>query len=69
MTKPIANLDWSLYVECPKCKCENDLSDSQHDTENDIARHIFCNDWDVLQNWEVTCEICGHEFQIEKVVY
>lgn len=66
---PIAHLDWSLTVRCPKCDHANDLADGRHDTEHDIARHIFSNDWDVLKGWEVTCEHCGHEFTIEKVEY
>jgi len=66
---PTASLDWSLYVDCPKCGEANDLSDPQHDTEHDIARHIFSNAWDKLNGWEVTCENCDHEFTIEKVEY
>jgi Zn finger protein HypA/HybF involved in hydrogenase expression len=67
--KPIANLDWSLYVYCPKCEQDNDLARARHDRENDIAKHIFSNDWDKLNDWEVTCEHCSHEFKIEKVEY
>lgn len=66
---PTATLNWSLYVRCPKCESLNDLSDPEHDTEHDIARHLFTNDWDKLKGWEVTCESCGHEFKIEKVEY
>lgn len=68
-TKPVANLEWSLYVTCPKCDESNDLAESVHDTENDIANHIFTNAWDKLNGWEVECQHCGHEFQIEKVEY
>lgn len=67
--QPIAHLDWSLHVDCPKCKEDNDLADSKHDTEHDIARHIFSNAWDKLNDWEVTCEHCGHEFKIKEVIY
>ena len=66
---PTARLEWSLYVDCPKCSESNDLADSQHDTEYAIARHVFNNEWDKLQGWEVTCEHCGHEFTIKKVEY
>lgn len=66
---PTAQLEWSLYVYCPKCELANDLADPQHDTEHNIARHIFSNEWDKLRGWEVTCEKCGHEFKIEKVEY
>lgn len=66
---PIANLNWSLYVHCPKCDEANDLAEPQHDTEASIARYIFNNAWDTLRGWEVECEHCGHEFIIEKVEY
>lgn len=66
---PTAQLDWSLYVYCPKCERGNDLADPQHDTDHDIARHIFSNAWGKLDGWEVTCEGCGHEFKIKKVEY
>lgn len=66
---PTASLDWSLYVDCPKCEWANDLADPQHDTEHDIARHTFSNAWDKLRGWEVKCDGCGHEFKIEKVEY
>lgn len=66
---PTALLEWSLYVDCPKCSESNNLAGSQHDTEHEIAHRIFTNEWDKLQGWEVTCEHCGHEFTIEKVEY
>lgn len=66
---PTANLEWSLYVHCPKCEWANDLADPKHDTEHDIARYLFTNQWDKLNGWEVNCEGCGHEFKIEKVEY
>lgn len=66
---PTANLEWSLHVTCPNCEESNDLSDQTHDAENNIARHIFNNDWDKLNGWEVTCEHCGHDFTIEEVEY
>jgi uncharacterized Zn finger protein len=69
MADPIANLDWSLYVQCPKCDGSNDLAGPEHDTEHEIAHHIFTNAWDKLNGWRVTCEHCGHEFTIEKVEY
>ena len=64
-----ALLDWSLHVDCPKCNESNDLARANHDTENDIAQAIFNNDWDKLNEWEVECEHCGHEFKIERVEY
>ena len=67
--KPTALLDWSLYVDCPKCSLSNNLASSLHDCEYSIARHIFTNAWDKLEGWEVTCEGCEHEFTIERVEY
>ncbi|HQY77381.1 MAG TPA: hypothetical protein PLT54_11630 [Rhodoferax sp.] len=64
-----ARLDWSLRVYCPECGESNDLSESHHDTEFDIAKRIFTNAWEKLEGWEVECEHCEHEFTIEKVEY
>jgi DNA-directed RNA polymerase subunit RPC12/RpoP len=67
--RPTALLDWSLYVDCPKCGKFNDLAEPDHDTENEIGKHLFTNAWDKLNGWEVKCQHCGHEFTIEKVEY
>ena len=67
--KNIAYVEWSLNVECPKCKLDNDLADSIHDVEHDIARHIFNSTWDKLKGWEITCDKCGFEFLIDDVIY
>ena len=69
MSDPVASLDWSLHVSCPKCNHENNIAKSEHDTESRIAHYIFSNDWDKLNGWEVQCEQCQHEFKIEKVEY
>lgn len=64
-----ALLEWSLHVDCPKCEHSNDLASGDHDSEHQIAHHIFHNTWDKLQGWEVTCEECGHEFTISGAEY
>lgn len=69
MAAVIAYLDWSLMVECPACKQDNDLNTGTHDSENHIASKIFNNQWDKLQGHEVTCEHCFHAFTISKVEY
>lgn len=69
MAAVIATLEWSLTVECPACKQDNDLEKSEHDCENRIAAKIFNNQWDKLQGHEVTCEHCAHEFTLDKVEY
>lgn len=68
-TDPTARLDWSLYVDCPKCEESNDMAGSEHDSEHQIAKHIFSNAWDKLDGWEVTCSGCGNEFKIKTVEY
>lgn len=67
--KPTATLTWNLYVDCPQCGKSNDLAGGHHDTDHGIAKRIFTNAWDKLDGWEVECEHCGHEFQIERVEY
>ena len=67
--KPTALLDWSLYVDCPKCGLNNNLASCLHDADNTIARRIFTNEWDALEGWEVTCEGCKHEFLLGGVEY
>jgi hypothetical protein len=67
--KPTALLHWSLDVDCPKCAQSNDLATGGHDAEYNIARPIFNNEWDKLKGWEVICQHCGHEFEIDGVEY
>ena len=67
--QPVATLQWSLDVDCPRCDKSNDLSGPEHDTDLLIARHIFNNEWNKLNGREVRCWHCGHEFTVEKVEY
>jgi ribosomal protein S27E len=69
MAENIAYVDWSLHVDCPACGESNDLAHPEHDTENDIARHIFSNNWERLKGWEVTCGSCNHEFTLDSIEY
>lgn len=64
-----AYLDWSLDVECPKCKEDNDLASGSHDGDHTVSRAIFSNAWADLKGHEVTCEHCGHEFKLDEVGY
>lgn len=68
-TPPTAILDWSLCVECPKCKKENDISTGKHDPDSGISIAIFNNAWVMLKGWPITCEHCGHDFTIKGVEY
>jgi len=67
MSEPIAYLDWSVDVECPKCKECFDIS--YDDDDRVVASAIFNNNWDALKDHEVICEHCKHEFKIEGVEY
>lgn len=62
-------LYWSLYVRCPRCGETNDLSSEVHDGDNDVARRIFTNRWDMLKGFEVECEFCGSGFCMDSVEY
>ena len=64
-----ASLHWNLFVECPHCKHQNDLSDSPHDDDNYFSESIFNNRWEDCKGNEVTCESCGYEFTVSEIVY
>ncbi len=68
MEKPSAHLNFSLFVECPKCKKDFDLI-RKNDNDNDISTKLFGPEWVKLQGWEVVCDYCDHEFKIKEVVY
>jgi hypothetical protein len=67
----IAQLDWSLVVECPGCKKDIDLASGDYDSNSDcrISGSIFNNKWDDLRGLEITCEKCKHNFELESVEY
>ena len=58
-----ATLWWSLWVDCPKCGKENDLSDA--DDEHWLSTRIFTNRWPEVKGHECTCAECGHEFILD----
>lgn len=65
----IAQLDWSLEVECPNCKTDLNLADGDYDSEGDISSAIFTNRWDRLNGFEICCEKCSHDFLLDSVEY
>ena len=67
MKKSVANLNWSLWIECPHCGQDIDLAD--HDEEGQWSDPIFKNEWDKLCGQEVWCPECNETFQVEEVVY
>ena len=67
--KPVARLDWSLYVDCPRCDESFDLVDIDDDHDNTLAKKIFTNQWDQVNGHEVTCPYCAHEFTLGGVEY
>ena len=66
---PVAQLDWSLYVDCPSCDESFDLADTDHDTDYTLSKKIFNNQWDRVKGHEVTCPHCNHEFTLGGVEY
>jgi hypothetical protein len=64
-----AQLEWSLRLTCPNCEEDIDLADGDHDAENRISCAIFNNKWDDLRGYEIECQKCGHEFELESVEY
>ena len=69
MIKNIANLDWSLDVQCPECAHVFDLSNSGNDDEGEISIKIFNNKWDDLKGQRVICPECHKKFLIDDVIY
>jgi uncharacterized protein YbaR (Trm112 family) len=65
--KAKAILSWQLWIECPKCKADIDLSDQ--DEDGWVSTPIFNNKWGDLLDEEVICPDCDYEFQIEDVEY
>lgn len=65
----VATLNWSLRVNCPKCKEKVDLVAFDNDNDYLVATAIFSNQWDDLVGYEVTCPHCEHEFELTKVEY
>ena len=66
--KPIARLNYDLYVRCPACGIEFDLIEN-NDVDSRISIPLFNNQWGDLGGLEVVCDRCNHEFKIEKVEY
>jgi len=62
-----AYVDWSLEIECPKCKEEFNLANM--DDDGKYATAIFNNTWKKLHGEEVKCIYCNHEFLIDGVEY
>lgn len=60
--KVIANLSWSLDVECTHCKFEFDITRSGCDEEGLIASYIFNNRWSLLKGHEIECGQCNKAF-------
>lgn len=62
-----AMLVWHLFIDCPKCGEQIDLSDI--DEEGWVSEPIFNNRWDDLNGEEVECPECDHTFTIDDVEY
>jgi len=64
---PIAQMNWSMDIKCPKCKKNIDLADV--DDDGVYSEPIFNNRWDDLIDEGVCCPNCDHEFLIGGVEY
>lgn len=67
--KPKAQLDWSLTVECPKCKNDFDAVEQDACNDNSLANLVFNNKWDLADGRELVCPACDHEFEIGGIEY
>ena len=65
----IAQLKYSVLVECPLCKQEVDLIDNDNDDDGRISHPIFNNKWDELKGIDVVCGNCEHEFKLDSLIY
>ena len=62
-----AQLDYSLNVDCPKCKSSIDLLEQEGDGE--FSTPIFNNRWDELKGEHVICPECDDEFTLDGCRY
>jgi len=67
--KNIANLDWSLDIQCPSCEHVFDISNSGNDDDGEITVKIFNNKWDDIKGHRISCPDCGKVFLIDEVIY
>jgi C4-type Zn-finger protein len=70
MKKAIAQLEFSILIECPWCTEEIDLANYYLTDECQIiAKYIFNNKWEKLVDYELTCPCCDQKFLMEKLEY
>ena len=67
--KAVATLSWSLDVECPHCKQEFDLVDTDSERDYRITNKVFYNQWNKVAGMDVTCPHCKQDFELEKMEY
>ena len=68
-SKPIAQLDWSLRVECPNCNESLDAAGIDAGNDYTITKMVFSNRWDDITGCSITCPECGHEFELGGMEY
>lgn len=62
-------LDYAVYVKCPKCGHSFDiLSEDDQDEEGCISRPLFENNWDKCSD-STTCPECEFKFKMVGVEY
>lgn len=69
MKSAMAQLDFSVDVDCPYCGESQDIA--KDDADHIVRNAIFNNNWQDLEGYEHICEFkgCGETFLIEKVEY
>lgn len=63
---PTAYLDFNVWVDCPDCNASLNITDED---DGNFTEKLFGGRWDELQDYDVYCDNCEYEFQIEKVEY
>lgn len=69
MLSATASLSWNLFIECPHCREDVDLSDEPHDEDGRFSTPLFNNEWEKIEGLEVDCPKCKNTFTVSSVEY
>ncbi len=64
-------MNLSLFVDCPHCDEQIDLTSQTYNDESQITRHIFSDGlWQKALDGEfVECEHCGKNIELGEIEY
>ena len=62
----IATLNYAVNIECPKCNIAFDLTDN-NDNDGEITVPLFNNRWNDVKGFDVVCDNCEHEFELDGI--